>query len=61
MYNLDNFNSNEVRFRRCGNDWKYCSGNCEKCRIPNYYTSNTTSGMEITHHASNTTSEERKV
>ena len=60
MNNVYNSDSNEIKFRRCGNDWQYCSGNCEKCRIPNYKASNTTSEMEITHHVSNTTSEERR-
>ena len=43
MNNVYNSDSNEIKFRRCGNDWQYCSGNCEKCRIPNYKASNTTS------------------
>lgn len=37
--------SDGYRFKKCGNDWRYCCENdadCENCPLGNYWTSNST-------------------
>ena len=37
----------ECEFRKCGNGWHYCNGNCDDCSLNKYSTSNTTTETNI--------------
>lgn len=35
-----NYETTNKSLRRCGNDWKYCDGNCYNCKNTNYKMTN---------------------
>lgn len=38
---------NDIRFRRCGDGYEYCDGNCGRCTKANMSASNQTSGEDF--------------